>query len=165
MGGVHQSALGQRGGVRPSHCGRKPLTVVLLSRNKQKIGFKKEKFRSHFVLKRCQFRVLIRSFNKRAASEALALNRKNLCILVRALTGHCGLNRHMFNLKLQDTDLCRLCKEAAETPLHLICSCFALMHKRSTLLGKHIMQPEDAKFLPARKVLLVLKATNACWEI
>ncbi|CAH2218216.1 jg4479 [Pararge aegeria aegeria] len=45
-------------------------------------------------------RVLIRPFNKRAASEALALNRKNLCILVQAFTGHCGLNRHMFNLKL-----------------------------------------------------------------
>ncbi|CAH2261368.1 jg7882 [Pararge aegeria aegeria] len=101
---------------------------------------------------------------KRAASEALALNRKNLCILVRALTLHCGLNRHMFNLKLQDTDPCRLCKESADTPLHLICSCPALMHKRSTLLGKHIMQPEDAKFLPAREVLLFLKATNA-WEI
>ncbi|CAH2267290.1 jg14757 [Pararge aegeria aegeria] len=71
----------------------------------------------------------------------------------------------MFNLKLQATDLCRLYKEAAETPLHLICSCPALMHKRITLLGKHIMQPEDAKLLPARKVLLFLKATNACWEI
>ncbi|CAH2268351.1 jg5521 [Pararge aegeria aegeria] len=119
---------------------------------------------SHAYKKSQCFKYLIKPFNKRAASEALALNRKNLCILVRALTGHCGLNRHMFNLKLQDTDLCRLCKEAAETPLHLICSCPALMHKRSTLLGKHIMQP-DAKFLPARKVLLFLKATNACWEI
>ncbi|CAH2231802.1 jg3606 [Pararge aegeria aegeria] len=108
--------------------------------------------------------VIIKPFNRRAASEALALNRKNLCILVRALTGHCGLNRHMFNLKLQDTDLCRLCKEAAETPLHLICSCPALMHKRSTLLGKYIIQPEDAKLLPATKGLLFL-ATNACWEI
>ncbi|CAH2265149.1 jg9299 [Pararge aegeria aegeria] len=67
----------------------------------------------------------------------------------------------MFNLKLQDTDLCRLCKETAETPLHLICSCPALMHKRSTLLGKYIIQPEYAKLLPARKVLLFL-AVNQC---
>ncbi|CAH2210862.1 jg815 [Pararge aegeria aegeria] len=70
-----------------------------------------------------------------------------------------------FNPQLQDTDLCRLCIETAETPLHLFCSCPALMHIRSILLMKYIIHPDDAKFLPARKVLLFLAATNACWEI
>ncbi|XP_069357560.1 uncharacterized protein [Maniola hyperantus] len=62
-------------------------------------------------------KALVKSFSKKVASEVLSLNRSNMCILVRALTGHCGLKRHMYNLKLQGSDICRLCHESPETPI------------------------------------------------
>lgn len=37
---------------------------------------------------------LIRAFIKKAAAEALALGRKKLGTLARALTGLCGVNKH-----------------------------------------------------------------------
>lgn len=43
--------------------------------------------------------------SKNAASAAIALDKKKLDILARALTQHCGFNKHIkLNLKQSDSD-------------------------------------------------------------
>ncbi|XP_014285541.1 uncharacterized protein [Halyomorpha halys] len=59
------------------------------------------------------------------AEELLRLDRTSL----RIITGHCRLNKHMFNLKLTESPLCRFCNADDETAYHIICWCdqFALL--------------------------------------
>lgn len=98
-------------------------------------------------------KVLIRAFSKKASTDALALSRNRLRMLTRVLTGHCGLNKHMHTLGLSDTRRCRFCQESDETPAHILTDCPCLMRSRNSILGKHIMCPEEIKFLEFSKIL------------
>lgn len=108
---------------------------------------------------------LIKAFDKRFSNRILALSRNNLRILTRALTGHCRLNKHMFKLGLSDTQLCRLCEEADESPFHLLGECGALMQKRSLLLGKHLFVPDELRDITPQKILQFLAAAGLSGEL
>lgn len=94
---------------------------------------------------------LIKEFSTRASMWALQLSRDQLTVLTRALTDHCKLNKHMHRMGL--TPLCRFCCVDAETHLHLLCDCDALIHTRSRALGGHKMHPQDVKALSSKKVI------------
>lgn len=110
-------------------------------------------------------KALIKPFDKRNTNLMLALNRSNLRIMVRALTGHCRLNKHMFKLRLCDTQSCRLCEEADESPLHLLGECGPLMHKRSIYLGKHFLSPDELMEITPKKILRFLTAVGFSGEL
>lgn len=110
-------------------------------------------------------KLLIKAFDKRYTNQVLALSRNNLRIMVRALTGHCRLNKHMFKLRLCDTPTCRFCKEADESPLHLLGECGPLMHKRSAILGKYTLSPEELREFTPKKVLQFMSAVGLGSEL
>lgn len=103
----------------------------------------------------------MRTPGQNAVAEALALGRKKLGTLARALTGHCGLNKH--NVKPQASGMCRLGIVAEETLLHKLCWCPALVHRRSRLLPK--LCPQEVKYTPDKGVMLSLAATAFGGEI
>lgn len=105
-------------------------------------------------------KVLIRAYDKRLTTQVRALSRNNLRTVVRALTGHCCLNKHMFNLRLSETRTCRRCGEYDETPLHLLGECGPLIHKRSVHLGKHILSPDEIKELTPKQILQFITAAG-----
>lgn len=110
-------------------------------------------------------KALVRAYDSRFARELLLLSRNKLRILVRALTGHCGLNKHMYNLKISSTRECRFCKEADETPLHLICECEALMRKRSSYLGNYQLLPEELRNISANNIIRFLDTVGIGTEL
>ena len=71
----------------------------------------------------------------------------------------------MYNLKSSATKECRFCKEEDETPLHLLCSCDALMRKRSIHLGKHQLLPDEVKTISASNIIQFLKAVGISTEL
>ena len=62
-------------------------------------------------------------------------------------TGHCVLLRHLVIMKIKEHNMCRLCGEGQETPLHLLNECPATQSLRvawETLLRN----PDHAKCSP-----------------
>ncbi|QQP34842.1 Uncharacterized protein FKW44_022880, partial [Caligus rogercresseyi] len=43
--------------------------------------------------------------------------------IVAIVSGHIGLNSHLFKIGKAESSTCRLCKEEEETPIHLIFDC------------------------------------------
>lgn len=98
-------------------------------------------------------KALIRAFSKKAASNALALSRNQLRNLVRVLTGHCCLNKHMHTIRRRDHEQCRFCLEEEETPQHILIECPCLMRTRNMILGSQSMHPEEVRALEFKKIL------------
>jgi hypothetical protein len=145
-----------RAGAKGTHCGPEPFCGIPKSLTKLTLKtycFYKtiQAWRATPGLKHSK--ALIRAFSKKASSDALALSKNRLRMLVRVLTGHCGLNKHRQTIGLCDTRLCRLCLEAEETPAHILTDCPCLMRSRNSILGKHILFPEEIKFLEFNKIL------------
>lgn len=105
-------------------------------------------------------KALIGGYSQKFTAELYKLSRTDVGAIARALTGHCKLNRHLYNIRLSETDVCRFCGEDRETPKHILCHCGPLIHKRSNYLGKHLMNPEDIRSLPARNIIKFLEAVG-----
>lgn len=90
---------------------------------------------------------LIPGFLPKFAAEILKLNRSNIRILIRALTGHCKLNKHLSRMGLSENPYCRFCADDEETPLHILCECDALVNTRSRVLGGPKLTTQDAQAL------------------
>lgn len=101
-------------------------------------------------------KALIRPYEAKRSKELIGLSRNKLRLVVRALTGHCRLNKHMANIGLSDSKMCRFCSEEEETPLHIITECGPLMHKRSSILGLHLLSPEEAQLLTPKDLIRFL---------
>jgi hypothetical protein len=59
-----------------------------------------------------------------------SLPHKNSSLLIQLCTGHAPLNRHLFNMKLTDSPLCPVCKDAYETVHHFLLACPIYEHHR-----------------------------------
>ncbi|XP_063390420.1 uncharacterized protein LOC134676066 [Cydia fagiglandana] len=97
-------------------------------------------------------KALIKGFNSRTAKELLGLKRHKTCAVTRILTGHCKLNKHMFQIGKKQDATCRFCQESEETAMHILCSCGPLMSKRSTYLGRHVVQPYEVQNITAQRI-------------
>ena len=70
----------------------------------------------------CQLaRELLKYPNKSTAMDYLAMSRRNLRLITGILTGHCPLRKHLYNMKLNETPLCRGCEQEDETVHHVLC--------------------------------------------
>lgn len=110
-------------------------------------------------------KALIKGYSHRYAKKLLFLSKTNICMMTRALTGHCKLNKHMANLGLSLTKLCRFCHEEEETPQHILCGCSPLIHKRNISFGQHTIYPEEIKNIAAKDILKFLSLTGIGSEL
>ena len=70
------------------------------------------------------------------------MNRNRIRRVVGAITGHCGLNRHLNKLRLSVTPMCS-CGLEEETGIHIICECPKFLQLRRRLLGDYTVEPLD----------------------
>lgn len=82
--------------------------------------------------------------DKGKSNEILKLNRAEISLLIRFLTGHAFLRRHEYIVAYgvyppTGWAMCSLCDEDEETPHHLITRCPALVQRRLEFLGERIL--------------------------
>ena len=80
--------------------------------------------------------------NAKWTKDLLSMDRSCIARVVGAVTGHCGLNRHMSRLRLSATTSCS-CGLGEETGTHLICECPKFTQLRRRLLGGYEVQPSE----------------------
>ncbi|KAI5651294.1 immunoglobulin i-set domain-containing protein [Phthorimaea operculella] len=102
-------------------------------------------------------KLLIRGFSQKYTSVILSMNRNNLRMITRALTGHCNLNKHLCRMGLTEATYCRYCAEDDETPLHVLCECEALVQTRSRTTGGHLLSPREVQSLDPKQIVAFLR--------
>jgi ribonuclease HI len=90
---------------------------------------------------------LLKGYSPKFTSDLLKLSRNQVRVITRALTGHCRLNKHLTRMGLSESPSCRFCSVEDETPIHILCKCDALHHRRSRSLGGPLIRPEDVREL------------------
>jgi ribonuclease HI len=94
------------------------------------------------------------------AKWLLGLRRKELKMLVEAVTGHCSLNYHMKKVKLSSTPTCQMCYEEDETVEHLLCDCPSYSNVRMRVFGAEFLCVDDLLHIDLKPLLSFLKATK-----
>lgn len=74
--------------------------------------------------------------------ELITMNRNSIRRVVGAITGHCGLNKHLTRMRILDDSECS-CGQDEETGLHIICECPKFSQLRRKTLGNYVLQPSD----------------------
>nr|XP_022902690.1 uncharacterized protein LOC111415306 [Onthophagus taurus] len=69
------------------------------------------------------------------------------------LTGHCKVNKHLQNMKLADSPLCRACEQDDETVKHILCDCPSLTDLRMRTFGEEWPTTDDIRNAPLGAVL------------
>ena len=80
--------------------------------------------------------------NAEWAEKLVDMDRVQIRIVVGAITGDCGLNRHLSKLRLSGTPRCS-CDLEDETGIHVICDCPKFHQLRRRLLGDYEARPLD----------------------
>ena len=80
--------------------------------------------------------------NKKLTKNLLRLNRRKLRIVLGTLTGHCTLNKHMHNIHLTDSPLCRACLTEDETVTHVLLHCSGVDAIRNETISRVSTLPE-----------------------
>ncbi|KAK9499414.1 hypothetical protein O3M35_002456 [Rhynocoris fuscipes] len=88
-----------------------------------------------------QAKLAIKGRSKSFTADLLNQERKIVRMVVGLLTGHCRLNKHMYNMRLADDDLCRFCLEEEETAVHVLCQCEGLARLRLRIMGDPYPSP------------------------
>jgi hypothetical protein len=88
---------------------------------------------------------LMGSKNKNKLADVLRLSRRDLSILIGALTGHMSTNSFLFKLNLTNSKNCRFCSEHEETIIHILCRCRTLCGQRRRHFGKEFCIDEDIR--------------------
>jgi hypothetical protein len=81
-------------------------------------------------------------------------------ILVRLITGHCPLNKHLHNMGLIDEPICIACGMEDESAFHLLCNCQSLISLRMRLFSKPILSVKEYEGASASALLRF-----ALWQI
>lgn len=79
---------------------------------------------------------------ERWSRELLRMDRNRISRVVGAITGHCGLNRHLTRLNIRQDSDCS-CGLDEETGRHVICDCPKFSQLRRRILGSYVMQPME----------------------
>jgi hypothetical protein len=94
----------------------------------------------------------------RRTKDLLRLNRDQLRWVVKLLTGHCHLKRHLFKLGLTDDSTCERCLQEDESATHILRDCEAIAYLRFRHLGQFFMKPSDFYNAPIFKVLQFIRS-------
>ena len=83
--------------------------------------------------------------NRNKLEDALKMSRRDLSILVGAITGHMSINSFLFKLNLTNSKYCRFCNRYEETIIHILCKCRSLCELRTEHFGKDYVDVEDIR--------------------
>ncbi len=92
--------------------------------------------------------------------ELLRLNMKGLRKVIRLLTSHCTLKRHLNIIGISADPICQGCKYKEETAVHIFCECEFYSALRFEHLGCHIIEPWELQDIPVRCLLNFVSATG-----
>jgi len=80
--------------------------------------------------------------DKKWAKALLRMDRSGIRRVVGAITGHCGLNKHLARMTILADPRCS-CGLEEETGIHIICECPKFHLLRSMTLGSCVIQPSE----------------------
>ncbi|CAH2099133.1 unnamed protein product [Euphydryas editha] len=80
--------------------------------------------------------------DRKLSRKLIKLTRPRLRKITHIITGHGPFNKHLFNLGVTDSPLCRACMEAEETAAHIVLECTGLANYRAKHLGSPTTLPE-----------------------
>lgn len=78
--------------------------------------------------------------DKKWSQNLLNMDRCQIRRVIGAITGHCGLNKHLTTMGLLNNPSCS-CGLSEETGLHIICECPKFSTLRHRILGNHTVDP------------------------
>ncbi|RVE41603.1 hypothetical protein evm_013751 [Chilo suppressalis] len=82
-----------------------------------------------------QAREAVPKVNLQLTRKLIRLPRQALKQIVGILTGHGYFNKHLCNIGISDSPLCRACLEADETSAHVLLECRGVARQRTSLMG------------------------------
>ena len=92
--------------------------------------------------------------------RSIQQNRNDYRTAMHLLSGHVGLNSHLFKMRLTETKICVACGEEDETVGHFLGKCPALYNIRLEIFHTHIIQPEEVFNHPLRKLIRFANKTK-----
>ena len=75
-------------------------------------------------------KITMGGYNPKRTTELMLLNRDKVRVVTGFLTGHCRLGKHLRQLGIAEEGVCRFCGDGAETPIHLLQDCVAIISQR-----------------------------------
>lgn len=111
-----------------------------------------------------QAKTFLEGTSEERTKNFLKLSRPRLKLLTGLITGHCRLNKHLYNLGIEPDPTCRGCNEDEEAPLHLILHCEAYVVARKSLLGAEKLREGDVMNISPKKILDFIKETGLLGE-
>lgn len=82
-----------------------------------------------------QSRAAIPAATPRLTRRLMNLQRQDLKIIIGTLTGHCPLNKHLYNIGITDSPLCRGCLTEEESAAHVVLECVGVAAQRQQTLN------------------------------
>ena len=76
-------------------------------------------------------------------NSTLKNKRRKYRIAVQLITGHCGLNKHLHNMRKSDTSGCPSCGEEEETVAHFLGQCPAIAQLRGQYFQDYYLSVND----------------------
>ncbi|MCP3662524.1 MAG: hypothetical protein GY696_08530 [Gammaproteobacteria bacterium] len=107
-----------------------------------------------------QAKEFIPGANRKAGKVLLGLPRCQLRLVVGVLTGHCGLNYHLWKMGLTQDPLCDLCAQGDETSRHFLCECDGLAAVRHSIFGSGYPSPGDIASATISKLLELIRVSG-----
>ena len=90
----------------------------------------------------------------------LNLIKKDIRNLTGLLTGHLPVRGHLYNMRLVEDNICRLCLNDRETTEHLLCECPAAARSRLFHLGKGFPTPMEIAEMAHNRLLRFYDSLN-----
>lgn len=83
-----------------------------------------------------------------------------LRLVCSAITGHCGLNKHLTKMKILNNPYCPACSLEEESAIHVIADCPAYSDIRRQIWNKQTMNISDLKSINLNKLVEFLRKTK-----
>jgi hypothetical protein len=82
------------------------------------------------------------------AIKLLNMSRQQLSVVFGRLTGHIGLNGHLYQIGKDANPLCRRCLNGNDTVEHLLCECETLAIARGRIFGQNFGELQQLSHVP-----------------
>lgn len=99
-----------------------------------------------------QTKMFIKGPEKGLSNFILSLKRTKIRHLVGIITGHNGLNKHLYTIGIATSPMCDRCNLEEESTEHFLCRCPSYSTLRLGTLGKQTVQKEDLSKIPIRMI-------------
>ena len=107
-----------------------------------------------------QTRMILPEINNNAWKQIQNLSRRKIKIITQMLTGHATLNKHLFNMKIEDDPTCPKCLMSDETVEHYLADCPAYATTRFNTLGRMFLRQQHLSKLNINQILNFVLATK-----